>query len=242
MIAICKKPTKRLVKGARYEIEGLWNDGTNQRWLEGRVSITGIGRFKISNFTDEHGLDLPKINIIKPILQIVRLKFEELSKGDILVCTSDKYKTLVEGGMYRIESLIDKSTEQQGYSGKWIRTDHSIKLMGVPRALKFNAWSFRGLTSEELREISLSELLDGKEAPVIKKKPEKKINLMQNKDKTLIDILLRSIIDPNRHAITIPEWACDKVAPKLGLVNSDFDYIIDMSVRDIIDIMENLKK
>ena len=47
MIVVCKRPTKRLIKGVRYEVENLWNDGTSQRWLEGKVSIKDIGRFSV---------------------------------------------------------------------------------------------------------------------------------------------------------------------------------------------------
>jgi hypothetical protein len=238
MIAICKKPTTRLVKGARYEIENLWNDGTNQRWLEGRLSIKGIGRFKAGNFTDDSGNELPKTNIVKPFVQIERLKFEDLKEGDILVCTSGSYKTLIQNAMYRIEKLIDKTTQVQHSRGNWTKTDQSIKFVGYPRALKFSAWSFRALTAEESREIGLSALLDGKEPPVISKRPKKKIDHMENKDQVLIEVLFKSVIDPNRHALTIPKWACEKTAPKLGLEVEDFASIMEMSLKDILDIME----
>ena len=94
MIVICKKPTKRLVKGLRYETGSLYNDGTNQRWQEGTVEILGVGRFVVDNFTDTNGNPLPKTNIIVPRAPIHNLEFSELTKGDILVCTSDSYKTL----------------------------------------------------------------------------------------------------------------------------------------------------
>ena len=239
MIAICKKPTTRLVKGARYEIENLWNDGTNQRWLEGRLSIKGIGRFKAGNFTDDNGKELPKTNIVKPPAQIERLKFEDLKEGDILVCTSGSYKTLIQDAMYRIEKLIDRSVPVQYSNGNtWMKTDQSIKFVGCPRALKFSTWSFRALTAEESREIGLSALLDGKEPPVISKRPKKKIDHMENKERILIEVLFKSVIDPNRHALTIPNWACEKTAPKLGLEVEDFDSIMEMPLKDILQIME----
>ena len=67
MIVICKKPTKRLLKGVRYESGSLWNDGLNQRWLEGKVEILGVGRFSVDNFTDTNGGPLPKTNVILPV-------------------------------------------------------------------------------------------------------------------------------------------------------------------------------
>ena len=64
---------------------------------------------------------------------------------------------------------------------------------------------------------------------------------MQNKDLVLMDILAKSIIDPNRHHLTIPEWACEKVATKLSLEVSDFEYLMDMSLRDILTLLETNK-
>ena len=242
MIAICKKPTTKLVKGARYEIENLWNDGTNQRWLEGRLSIAGLGRYRVSNFTDENGKELPATNIVKPHVAIPRLKFEDLKEGDIIVCTSGNYKSLVQDGMYQIEKLIDRSVQVTGYNGqKWTKYDQKIKLVGVQRALSFTSWSFRKLNSEESREISLAQLLDNKAAPVIKKKPAKKIDLMPNKERVLAEILFKAATDPNRHALSIPEWACQKTAPKLDLKASDFDQFLQMNLLEIFNIIEKKK-
>ena len=47
MIIVCKKPTKKLVKGLRYEVGNIYNDGTNNRWQEGTVEIIGVGRFVV---------------------------------------------------------------------------------------------------------------------------------------------------------------------------------------------------
>jgi hypothetical protein len=239
MIVVCKRPTKRLVKGVRYEVDNLWNDGSSQRWLEGKVSIKDIGRFSVTNFVDENGNELPKTKIVKPIEPVRRMTFAELKEGDILVCTSDNFKTLLKGGMYRIEKLYSVTTQKTGWNGgSYTHTEEHIKFEGVKRKLKFNSWNFRTLNAEESREISLNTLLNDEEAPVIKSQNIKKIDLMQNKDSVLIDILAKSIIDPNRHYLTIPEWACDKVASKLSLEVSDFDYLMDMSLRDILALLE----
>jgi len=241
MIAICKRPTKRLVKGARYEIDSIWNDGTSQRWLEGRLYIKGIGRFRVDNFTDIDGKELPKIQKVNPVQTTfsARLKFEDLKVGDILVCDSGNYKTLVEGGMYQIEKLIDKSATRTGYNGStWTHRDENVKFIGVARTLKFNSWNFRRLSAEETREMSLNEILYDQAAPVIKNKPKKKIDLMPNKEKILVDILFKAVVDPNRHAITIPEWACQKTAPKLELELLDFENLMEMPLKDILKMME----
>jgi hypothetical protein len=242
MIVVCKRPTKRLIKGVRYEVENLWNDGTSQRWVEGRVDIKDVGKFCVANFVDENGNELPKIKIVKPLAPIQRMVFSDLKEGDILVCTSDNYKTLLKGGMYRIEKLHSISTQKTGWNNMPHNyTEQHIKFEGVTRKLKFNTWTFRQLNSEESREISLNTLLHDDEAPVIKSQNIKKIDLMSNKDTVLMEILSKSIIDPNRHHLTIPEWACEKVASKLSLEVSDFDYLMDMSLRDILTLLETNK-
>jgi hypothetical protein len=242
MIVVCKRPTKRLIKGVRYEVENLWNDGTSQRWVEGRVGIKDVGKFCVANFVDENGNELPKIKIVKPLAPIQRMVFSDLKEGDILVCTSDNYKTLLKGGMYRIEKLHSVSIQKTGWNNMpHTYTEQHIKFEGVTRKLKFNTWTFRQLNSEESREISLNTLLHDEEAPVIKSQNIKKIDLMSNKDTVLMEILSKSIIDPNRHHLTISEWACEKVASKLSLEVSDFDYLMDMSLRDILTLLETNK-
>lgn len=243
MIVVCKRPTKRLIKGVRYEVDSLWNDGSNQRWIEGKLMIKGAGRFSVGNFTDENGNEVPKINITRPIQPIVRLKFSDLKEGDILVCTSGNYKTLLEGGMYRIEKLFSVSTQMQGWNGTThTRTEEHVKFEGVSRKLKFSPWSFRKLNSEESREISLNELLHDEAAPIIKSQNIKKIDLMSNKDHVLMDILAKSIVDPNRHHLSIAEWACEKVATKLSLVKEDFDYLMDLPLKQVLELIETSKK
>jgi hypothetical protein len=239
MIVVCKRPTKRLVKGVRYEVDGLWNDGSNQRWLEGKISIKGIGRFSVGNFTDENGNGVSKINIVRPFAQIERIVFSELKEGDILVCTSDNYKTLLKGGMYRIEKLISIHTQRTNWNGSaYTHNEEHIKFEGVTRRLKFNTWTFRNLNSEEVREISLNVLLNDEEAPVIKSQNIKKIDLMSNKDTVLMEILAKSIIDPNRHHLSITEWGCEKIAPKLSLVVSDFEHLLSIPLIEILKLLE----
>ena len=175
MIVICKKPTKKLIKGVRYEVENLWNDGTSQRWLEGKIGIKNIGRFSVENFVDENGNQVPKVKIVKPLEPIQRMTFSDLKEGEILVCTSDNFKTLLKGGMYRIEKLYSTTIQRAGWNGNmYTNTEQYIKFEGVKRKLKFNNWNFRKLNSKEAREISLNSLLNGEEAPIIKTQNIKK--------------------------------------------------------------------
>ncbi len=235
MIVICKRPTKKLVKGLRYEIQSLWNDGKNQRWIEAKVEIKGLGRYSVDNFTDIDGKPLPKINIVGHRPMHKSLAFEDLKEGDILVCTSDSYKTIVKDGMYRISKLIEKKTDYKNYSGAiYQRVEKSIQFEGIKRSLKFSGWRFRKLTSEESREIQLSSLLSGTSPNIITTSSLRKIDLSLNKDRILISILAKSILDENRHHLSVLEWATQKVGLNYSLKEDDYKHLLDLSLSDII--------
>ena len=239
MIVICKRPTKRLVKGVRYETGSLYNSGNNQRWQEGTVEILGIGRFTVDNFTDTNGNPLPKTDIIVPRAQVEILKFEDLKKGDILVCTSDNYKTLGKGCMYQIEEIKSKSEQAIGWNKQpYTRTEQTIKFVGIPRTLKFSSWRFRKLTAQEAREISLNSVLHGEEPAVVKSKDIRKFELVSNKDLELMSALSKSIIDPNRHHLSIIDWACQKSGTNLGVTPEDYTTLLNMSLKDILEKIE----
>lgn len=236
MIVICKKPTKKLVKGLRYEVHALYNSGKNQRWLEGKVEIKGFGRFVVSNFTDTDGKPLPTTDIIALRPQINRLEFSQLKKGDILVCVSDSYKTLVKNGMYKIEQLVETTSDRKYYSGGTFQhREQSIKFEGISRKIKFSSWRFRTLTSQEVREMSLSTLLEGKEADIIKSSKIRKIDLVANKKLELMKNLSKSIIDENRHHLSILEWACLKTGQNLNIVKEDYNELLNMKLSEILE-------
>jgi hypothetical protein len=239
MIVICKRPTKRLVKGIRYETGSLYNDGTNQRWQEGTVEILGVGRFVVDNFTDTDGNPLPKTNVIVPRVHIEDLKFEDLSKGDILVCTSDNYKTLGKGCMYQIEELKSKSSQRIGWNKQpYTHVEKTIKFVGIPRTLKFSSWRFRKLSPQEAREISLNSVLHGEEPAIVKSKDIRKIELVANKELELMGMLSKSVIDPNRHHLSIIDWACQKSGTNLGITPEDYTTLLNMSLKDILEKIE----
>lgn len=240
MIAVCKKPTKRLVKGVRYEILNLYNDGTNTKWQEGTVEIKEIGRFTVENFTDIDGKPLPKINIIVPRVQVENLTFESLKVGDILVCKSDRYKTLGKGCMYQIEDLKVKNLTKVGWNKQaYTHSEKSIKFVGIPRTLKFSYWRFRKLTPGEAREISLNSVLHGKDPEIVKSKDIRKIELAANRELELMIALSKSIIDPNRHYLSIIEWACQKSGNNLSITKDDYSALLNMSLKDILEKIEN---
>ena len=239
MIVICKRPTKRLVKGVRYETGSLYNSGTNQRWQEGTVEILGIGRFVVDNFTTTDGNPLPKTNIVVQPTHLEQLTFEQLTKGDILICTSDGYKTLGKGCMYQIEELKVKSEQKMGWNKQpYTHVEKSIKFVGIPRTLKFSSWRFRKLTAQEAREISLNSVLHGEEPVIVKSKDIRKIELVANKELELMSMLSKSIIDPNRHHLSIIDWACQKSGTNLGITSDDYSALLNMSLKDILEKIE----
>lgn len=239
MIVICKRPTKRLVKGLRYEAGSLWNSGNNQNWIEGKIDILGIGHFSVDNFTDTNGNPLPKTDIIISTVREDVLKFEDLKKGDIIICKSDSYKTLGKGCMYQIEELKSTSITRTGWNNQsYTHTEQAIKFVGIPRTLKFSPWRFRKLTDQEAREISLNSVLNGEEPAVVKSKDIRKIELVSNKEFELMNVLSKSIIDPNRHHLSIVDWACQKSSINLGIKPEDYEALLNMSLKDILDKIE----
>lgn len=230
MIVICKKETKKLVKGIRYEVEGLWNNGANRGWLEGTVLIKNIGRFTVNNFTDTNGNSLPKVNIIPTAQPLRSLRFEDIKEGDIVVCLVDSYKTIIKGGMYRIESKIVK--KMNNYARNY------IKLEGFNRSIIFSSWCFRKLTPQESREISINSLLEGKVPNIIKSSNIRKIDMVRNKDVELINLLCKSILDKNRHHLSMLDWAV-KIGANLSVKREDYKDLIDLKLSEIIKKIEN---
>jgi hypothetical protein len=242
MIVISKIANKKLLKGHRYEVQQLWNAGNNQRWVEGKVQLVGFGRYSVDNFTDTSGNPLPKTNYVSTQPQVERfIKYEDCKVGEILVCNSDHYKTLAKGSMYRIEKLDKVETEVSTWGGnKWVRREESIKFEGINRKLKFNGWAFRKLTPEETRDISLGSILTGEEPDIVKTTAIRKIDMSVNKERTLMEVIAKTLLDENRHHLTIIEWSCQKTGEKLRIKPDDFKDILDMKLSDILEKIETI--
>lgn len=240
MIVISKVANKKLLKGHRYEVQNLWNGGNNQRWVEGKVQLVGFGRYSVDSFTDTNGNPLPKSNYTSTIPQVQNfIKYEDCIEGEILICVSDHYKTLVRGSMYKIEKLNRDETEVSGWNGnKWTKREDTIKFEGINRKLKFNGWSFRKLTPEESREISLSSILNGEEPKIIKTTSLRKIDMVVNKEKALMETIAKTLLDPNRHHLSIIDWSCEKTGEKLRINPQDFESLLDMKLSDILQKIE----
>ncbi len=231
MIVIAKKNTTELVKGARYEVAALFNSPTVRR---PRVIIKGLGGYNIDAFTDTSGNELPKVDVLAHKEEIKRLEFIELKMGDILVCSTNQYKTLVKDAKYKIEDLRVDKVEYTTWNGqKQFREINKIKLMGVRRWLEFSNWKFRGLFTEESREISLNSVLLGQEPEIIKTDKLRKIDHVKNKNEELIMYLARAIYDPNRNNLSVIDWAC-KIGNKMAIQPSDYEHLMNLSLVEIL--------
>ena len=236
MIVVALKNTTKLVKGSRYEVYQLNNSPTTRR---SRVWIKGLGGYDVKGFSDTNGNPLPKIDIKPAFVEITRLEFESIKKGDIIVCNSNGYKTLVPNAKYKIADLREDKVEYTAWNGvKGTRSYPKIKFEGVNRWFDFNSWNFRGLSTEEMREISLSQVLEGKEPEIIKTDKLRKIDHVKNKDKELILYLSKAIFDANRNNLDIIGWA-SKLGSKMGIERNDYDSLLELPLKEIIEKFEN---
>jgi len=120
MIVISKISNKKLLKDHRYEVKNLWNGGSNQKWLEGKIELE-FGRYSVDYFTDSSGLPIGKIDY-KSVITPKYINFEDVSVGEILVCNSEHYKTMAKGSMYKIEKLECIETDRVGWVVKNLYT------------------------------------------------------------------------------------------------------------------------
>lgn len=241
MIVIAKVANKKLIKGHRYEVQNLWNGGKNQRWIEGKIQLVGFSsRYSVDSFTDVSGNTIPKTNFTSNQIQVENfIKFEDCKENEILVCNSDNYKTLAKGSMYKIEKLEKIESQVLGFGGKKFNTVvTTIKFVGIKRKLKFNGWIFRKLTAVESRNISLESILTGEEPDIVKTISIRKIDLVVNKERSLMEIIAKTIIDENRHHLSIIDWSCQKTGEKMRIKPEDFKDLLDMKLSDILKKIE----
>ena len=62
--------------------------------------------------------------------------------------------------------------------------------------------------------------------------------MVANKELELMNMLSKSIIDPNRHHLSIIDWACQKSGTNLGITSDDYSDLLSMSLKDILEKIE----
>jgi len=226
MRVISLKSNTKLIKGAEYIADSFNNTNTGNRWNSHRVSIRGYGSYQCKNFTDINGDPLPAINYVNPNRPVYeRVNANSLSKNDIIVCNSDRYKYLVKGGKYRITEV----NHQSEYSAK-------IKLEGYNRWIRWSSWSFRKLSLQETRELALSQIFDQPENFSVEF--VRKFDKEQNQIKVLLQTISKSIMDPYRHNLDIIDWGIHKEKNQ-KLTREDFKDILDKPLSEVLELYQN---
>ena len=145
----------------------------------------------------------------------------------------------MNGGYYKIESLDTKTKQVQSWGGNiYTSSEDRIKFVGVKRVMKYTSWYFRKMTTQELREANLNELLHNEKLNVIDKPISRKLDYSENSNLELVKSLAMSILDPNRHKLSIVDWACEKHDRKLGIKRSDFENLLELPLKDLLELIE----
>jgi len=239
MKVISKKNTRILIKGCQYEVYRIWNDGSNS-WRDGMLQLRKFGPIlSVENFTYINGKKLSRINYSATGAEerYIRLEFKDVKKGDILLCETDGYKTFVKDGMYKVEKTITVKGTRINFVGTMLPIEKKyIKFVGIKRKIIFNGWNFRKLTVDENRKKSLSEILEGEKYKIILSGDDvRNIDLVDDKDDILLKILSKSILDKNRHHLSIVDWACEKIGDKLSIKKEDYEPYMNMTFAEILE-------
>ena len=91
----------------------------------------------------------------------------------------------------------------------------------------------------ESREISLNTILHNKQPEIIKTSKIRKIDLVQNKEKTLMEFLSMTLLDRNRHHLSVIDWTCQKTGEKFRITPEDFTTLLEMPLKDILTKIDN---
>lgn len=233
MRVIYKGDSKKLIKNEIYEVDSLYNNGTNTRWLEGSIFING-SKFNVDKFVKEDGSKIDKVNIVNNSkLTNNFIDFNDLQKGDIIICITDTLKSLVKDKMYIIENL---EIEYVNSTPRPYKINY-VTFNGINKRFIFSNWKFKKLDSDKAREIALESLLDNKEPNYVTKIPKRKIDISDNKNKDLIILLSKSILDKNRHKLSVLDWACLQLGTTLSVNKEDYSELLNMKLKDVLKLI-----
>lgn len=245
MEVIYKGNSKRLIKNHKYTIQRLYNDGSNRNWLEGKLEIEDLGIFKINTFTDINGNVLPKINYYRKLKEIKKIiEFTDLKKGDLLICKVKDLKSLIYDRIYVIDELYSEHKDytstlfgQQSAIVRRIKNDY-VSFKGINRKIKYSSWKFEKVKSDIQRQMSLLSILDNQEADIITSIPSRKIDVSLNKEKDLMELVAKSILDKSRHHLSIIEWVYKQIGKNMNLNEQDYEVLLNMKMKDVLNVIE----
>ena len=157
MKAICKtNNTKRLVKGAIYDVHRLENLSTSTKKITPRIWVSingGICSFSMNNFKLENGDNFPEISWTSDHYKQVlseysqtRIDNKTITKGDYVVYRRNSHKSLITNGKYKVTGV--REIQHKSYGGTtW--TELEIQVEGSTRYYK--QYSFRKCSVQESR-------------------------------------------------------------------------------------------
>lgn len=239
-----KVNTKRLVKGALYDVMKLHNNNVNNlRYFRPRVVVklteTLNQNFSVNNFTLEDGSQLPEIDWTSDEYKMnhvdfwsLRINETNLKEGDYVVYIRNSHSTLINNRKYRVEKI--KQKKYNSYSGHGY-IEIEIKIEGSTRFYKSH--SFRKCTPDEIRETNLKLVFDeNTDLEVVNTKKRKfEFFTKEEQEKLLMEMIFKSAIDKNRNNLSIIEWAISRIDPTLKLKEDDFKEILEKDLKSIID-------
>jgi hypothetical protein len=228
-ILVCKSDRYKLfVNGGMYKIEDLIMDKSSRIMF--RINQNNIVTINVPGAKSIISKDLPSS---------VNVTLENNGNNTSLVLTGNPNSY----GNHRFYIKLDGCEDLKGsiiFSG-WVGSNHIVdnnkyvKFVGVNRKIKVNPWSFRKLNSDELREMALGHILDGEEIKVITSSDKRNIDLVDDKDDVLLKTLAKSILDPNRHHLSIVDWASKKTGDKFQIESSDYEPYLKMTLSQILE-------
>lgn len=245
MKVISTSNTKRLVKGAVYEVLKLDNLSMSGKNFRPSVIIKlndVLSRsFSVKSFKLEDGSDLPEINWESDEWKEKttdwsqgRIQPDNIKKGDYVVYRKNSHKNLIYGKKYKVEDInvINHKNTWGTSTHNW--TEVQIKVEGSSRFYK--SYSFRKCTPQEARDISLNVLFDQETGVEKVDENIRKIDKYDEvtKEKLLIKILLSSMLDSNRNNMSVTQWAINKIATQYSLKESDFTNLMNCTLETLI--------
>lgn len=246
MKVISKVNTKRLVKGAVYDVVKLQASNTGQnRYFRPRVTIrlnSEINQnFSVNNFKLENGDDLPQIDWTSEHYKLnhynwseLRITEKNIKEGDYVVYTRNSHSSLITDRKYKVEKInhrVYNSTFGNQFS------EIEIKVEGSTRFYK--SYSFRKCTADETRETNLKLVFDENSDLEKVDKSKRKFDYYnpEEKERILLEILFKSAIDKNRNNLSVVDWAITKIAESMKLKNEDFETILDKDLKTTLNLI-----
>jgi len=247
MNVICIKPTSKLIKGATYKVVNFNNiNSKGYSFFRPIIRIylneSTIETFSLSNFKPTVGDDFPQTNWICPDYQILlnerdQMKIDKnLKSGDYVVPMHDNLKTLVKGRKYKVTDVKIHDEKTSAGVVRW--STITIKLEGSHRY--YISHNFRKCTSQEVREIGLSQIFDETINTESVNKFKRKFDYYTDdeKKKLLFKFIIESANDRFRNQMDIIDWATTKTGSKFKLNKEDFDLVKDSSLSELLEYLK----